>query len=143
VTRQRDGFPIPAGELGSSIEASSSVPPNDADEGHPLRQSLDRSLPDAMVQGHSSGALGVVLDALSLNAVIAVSTNPEGDIVTSLDGSKSIRGLPFDEATVSRLIDREPLGQTSAACLSLAWRHRRILLPPNIPFEPDQLVDRT
>jgi hypothetical protein len=96
-------------------------------------------------------ALGVVLDALSLNAVIAtavvidddvfdrlfrdlVSTNPEGDIVTSLDGSKSIRGLPFDEATVSRLVNREPLGQTSAACLSLAWRHRTVLLPPISPF---------
>jgi hypothetical protein len=62
-------------------------------------------------------ALGVVVDALSLNAEIAtavvidddvfdrlfrdlVSTNPEGDIVTSLDGSKSIRGRPVDKATL-------------------------------------------
>jgi len=91
-------------------------------------------------------ALGVVLDALSLNAVIAtavvinddafdrlfrglVSTNPEGEVVGSLDGKKSIHGLPFDDATVTRLIENEPLGQTSAACLSLAWRHRFALLP--------------
>jgi hypothetical protein len=91
-------------------------------------------------------ALGVVLDALSLNAVIAtavvinddafdrlfrdlVSTNPEGEVIGSLDGKKSIHGLPFDEPTVTRLIEREPLGQTSAACLSLAWRHRSTLLP--------------
>jgi hypothetical protein len=92
-------------------------------------------------------ALGVILDALSLNASIAtvavieartfdhlfrdlVSRNPEGEVVRSLDGNKSIRGLPFDEATVERLITTEPLGQTSAACLSLAWRHRAKLRGP-------------
>jgi len=90
-------------------------------------------------------ALGVILDALSLNAAIAtavviddttfdrlfrdlVSTNPEGEVVLSLDNTKSIRGLPFDEETVTRLITQEPLGQTSAACLSLAWRHRQRIL---------------
>ena len=62
-------------------------------------------------------ALGVILDALSLNASIAtvtviddttfdhlfrdlVATNPEGEVVLSLDNNKSIRGLPFDEHTV-------------------------------------------
>ena len=139
-------------------------PEHDGSGGTPLDYEVWPFFRD-MTQAREAGklrayALGVVLDALSLNAVIAtavvidddvfdslfrdlVSTNPEGDIVTSLDGSRSIRGLSFDEVTVSRLIDREPLGQTSAACLSLAWRHRRILLPPNIPFEPDQPVDRT
>lgn len=90
-------------------------------------------------------ALGVILDALSLNASIATVTvvddttfdhlfrdlvahNPEGDVVRSLDNNKSIRGLPFDQETVTRLITREPLGQTSAACLSLAWRHRHSIL---------------
>ena len=48
-----------------------------------------------------------------------------------------------EKTSVSRLIEREPLGQTSAACLSLAWRHRRILLPPNNPFGPGQAVDHT
>ncbi|MFF0266259.1 hypothetical protein [Kribbella sp. NPDC004536] len=89
--------------------------------------------------------LGVVLDALSLNASIAtvavieastfdklfrdlVSRNPEGEVVRSLDGNKSIHGLPFDETTVDRLLTRERLGQTSAACLTLAWRHRHQLL---------------
>ncbi|TCC65687.1 XRE family transcriptional regulator [Kribbella pittospori] len=90
-------------------------------------------------------ALGVILDALSLNSSIAtttviddtvfddlfrdlVATNPEGEVVFSLNNNKSIRGLPFDEETVRRLTTREPLGQTSAACLTLAWRHRKQLL---------------
>ncbi|MET9310935.1 hypothetical protein ABZX12_03840 [Kribbella sp. NPDC003505] len=93
-------------------------------------------------------ALGVILDALSLNASIAtatiiddtifddlfsdlVTTNPEGEVVFSLSDSKSIRGLPFDEETVKRLTTREPLGQTSATCLTLAWRHRMHLLGAN------------
>jgi hypothetical protein len=90
-------------------------------------------------------ALGVILDALSLNSSIAtatviddtvfddlfrdlVATNPEGEVVLSLDNNRSIRGLPFNEETVKRLTTREPLGQTSAACLTLAWRHRAQLL---------------
>jgi len=39
--------------------------------------------------------------------------------------------------------DQGESGQTSAACLSLAWRQRRILLPPNNPFEPGEPVDHT
>ncbi|MFI6827577.1 hypothetical protein ACIBG5_10790 [Kribbella sp. NPDC050241] len=90
-------------------------------------------------------ALGIILDALSLNSSIATTTviddtvfddlfrelvasNPEGEVILSLDNNKSIRGLPFDEPTVKRLTTREPLGQTSAACLTLAWRHRDQLL---------------
>jgi hypothetical protein len=89
--------------------------------------------------------LGIILDALSLNASIAtatviddhvfdnlfrdrVATNPEGEVVTSIDTNKSIHGLTFDEQTVTRLTSHEPLGQTSAACLSLAWKHRATLL---------------
>jgi hypothetical protein len=89
--------------------------------------------------------LGVILDALSLNAVIAtavvidddvfdrlfrdmVSVNAEGEIVGQLSDTKSIRGLTFDQQTVTRLIHEEPLGQTSAASLSLAWSHRDTLL---------------
>jgi hypothetical protein len=92
--------------------------------------------------------LGVILDALSLNSSIAtatviddtvfddlfrdlVATNPEGEVVLSLDNNKSIRGLPFNEETVKRLTTREPLGQTSAACLTLAWHHRGQLLDGN------------
>ncbi len=89
--------------------------------------------------------LGVILDALSLNAVIStavvidsdvfdklfkdmVSTNAEGEIVADLDGRKSIRGMPFDQRTVTRLTEQEPLGQTSAAGLRLAWNQRNFLL---------------
>jgi hypothetical protein len=89
--------------------------------------------------------LGIILDALSLNASIAtvtviddhvfdnlfrdlVTTNPEGDVVGSLDNNKSVHGFRFDQSTVHRLTNNEPLGQTSAACLSLAWQHHRTLL---------------
>jgi hypothetical protein len=105
-----------------------------------------RDLSQARDLGHLRAyALGVVIDALSLNAVIAtavviddhafdrilrdlVSRNPEGDVVMSIDDTQAIRGLSFDEATVTRFVEGEPLGQTSTACLSLAWRHRAILL---------------
>ncbi|WP_406048313.1 hypothetical protein [Kribbella sp. NBC_00889] len=89
--------------------------------------------------------LGVILDALSLNAVIStavvidsdvfdrlfkdmVFTNAEGEIVAELDERKSVRGLPFDQRTVTRLTEQEPLGQTSAASLRLAWGQRAFLL---------------
>ncbi|WBQ06251.1 hypothetical protein [Kribbella sp. CA-293567] len=103
-----------------------------------------------MTSARTAGAirpyiLGVIVDALSLNASIAtvtviddhvfdtlfrarVSTNPEGEVVTSLDEGKSVHGLPFTEETVTRLTTQEPLGQTSAACLTLAWNHRAALL---------------
>ncbi|WP_020387870.1 hypothetical protein [Kribbella catacumbae] len=89
--------------------------------------------------------LGVILDALSLNASIAtatviddhifdnlfrdrVATNPEGEVVSSIGNNKPIHGLTFDEETVTRLTTQEPLGQTSAACLTLAWKHRATIL---------------
>ena len=88
-------------------------------------------------------ALGVVLDALSLNASIAtvavfdalafdhlfrnmVATNPEGDVLTS-EGDDYVRGVPFDSESVRSFINERPLGQTSAACLALG------LEPPTVP----------
>ncbi|MGH3620451.1 MAG: hypothetical protein ACRDQ5_01490 [Sciscionella sp.] len=89
--------------------------------------------------------LGVVLHALGLNAAILtavviddvvfddifrdlVNANAEGQVITSLDNEQSVSGLPFTEATITRLLDYEPLGGTSAACLALALRHRTCLL---------------
>jgi hypothetical protein len=57
-----------------------------------------------------------------------VDTNSEGDVVRSLSSSKTVKGLPFDAGTVLQLTSAEPLGQTSAACLALAWQHRADLL---------------
>ncbi len=90
-------------------------------------------------------ALGIVLDALSLNASIAtvaviespafdrlfrdlVDTNSEGEVVRSLSPAKAVEGPAFDDRTVQQLTSGEPLGQTSSACLGLAWRHRAALL---------------
>lgn len=84
--------------------------------------------------------LGIVLDSLSLNASIAtvavfdastfdvlfkrmVAENAEGVLVAG----KSLIGLPFDHSTVQRFTTTEPLGQTSAACLSMAWAARHVL----------------
>ena len=90
--------------------------------------------------------LGIALDALTLNATILtaaifdheafdvlfrdlVATNPEGDVVFAATGKhgRSVRGLNFDAATVDRLIRHEPLGQTGASTLALAWQHRHRL----------------
>jgi hypothetical protein len=162
VTNGRHYSLLPAGEFqpASSISADLSLWRNLVREyseemlGHPEHDaSLDyETWPffNDMSSARDTGvlrayALGVVLDPLSLNAVIAtvvvinddtfdslfqdlVPTNSEGEVVGSLDGRKSIHGLPFDEATVTRLIQQEPLGHTSAACLNLAWHHRANLL---------------
>lgn len=91
-------------------------------------------------------ALGVVLDALGLNAGIVtavviddvvfdrsfrdlVTTNSEGRLVTSLDGAHTLGGIPFSEESVRRFVHHEPLGSTSSACLALAWQHQAHLLP--------------
>ncbi len=90
-------------------------------------------------------ALGVVLDALSLNSSIAtaavfedetfdrlfrdmVAANPEGDVLTSPDTDDFVQGHPFVAETVESFTTERPLGQTSAACLALAWQHRTALL---------------
>lgn len=124
-------------------------PEHDGSSGRPIDYDAWRFYRDMSAARRSSDlrvyALGVVLDALSLNTSIAtvaviesrafdrlfrdlVDTNSEGDVITSLSSTKTIRGLPFDARTVQQLTSAEPLGQTSAACLALAWRHRVVLL---------------
>lgn len=111
-------------------------PEHDGSSGRPVDYEVWPFFRDLTAAAQRTYALGVVVDALSLNAVIAtvavfddrdfdrlfrdlVARNPEGDVIV---------GLPFDEPTVRRYVEGEPLGQTSAATLALAWRHREVLV---------------
>jgi transcriptional regulator with XRE-family HTH domain len=70
----------------------------------------------------------VVIDADVYDRVFAglVSSNAEGSVVAA---SPSIAdGVPFTERNVRRLLDEEPLAPAAAACLDLAWQHRRELV---------------
>ncbi|MGH3824101.1 MAG: helix-turn-helix domain-containing protein [Pseudonocardiaceae bacterium] len=104
----------------------------------------------AMQRARESGqlrpyVLGVVLHALGLNPAIMtavvvddavfddlfrglVTVNAEGQVVAALDNDQPVHGLPFAEATVQQFLLREPLGDTSAACLALAWQCRDRLI---------------
>jgi transcriptional regulator with XRE-family HTH domain len=70
-----------------------------------------------------------IIDAEVFDTVFAglVLTNQEGNVVTA-DPTRPTTGIPFTEAHVRRLLDKEPLAGPAAACLSLAWRHRALLL---------------
>ncbi|MFD9702087.1 hypothetical protein [Lentzea sp. NPDC059081] len=51
-----------------------------------------------------------------------------GDLVSHNDEGRVLRGLAFDAATVERFAHHEPTQAAGAALLSLAWRHRDVLL---------------
>jgi transcriptional regulator with XRE-family HTH domain len=123
-------------------------PEHDGSSGEPLDYEcwpFYRAMQRAREAGHlRTYVLGVVLHALGLNPAIMtvvviddvvfddlfrglVTVNAEGRVVTSLDNNQSTYGLPFTEVTVRQFLDREPLGGTSAACLSLTWQHRESL----------------
>jgi hypothetical protein len=87
--------------------------------------------------------LGIGLDALTLAATIltvvvfdddvfdqvfgaVVRYNDEGEIVSV--GGKAAEGVPFTQASVERLLQREPMASPGAACLALAWGQRDQLL---------------
>lgn len=89
--------------------------------------------------------LGLGLDALTLFgeiltvAVFAadlfdrlfdglVPVNSEGAVVLASPAGRAADGLPFDEPTVRRLLEGEPLAPSAAACLHLAWRSRAQIL---------------
>jgi Helix-turn-helix domain len=124
-------------------------PEHDGSSGEPLDYEcwpFYRAMQHARESGQLRAyVLGVVLHALGLNPAIItaviiddvvfdelfhglVAVNAEGRVVTSLDNCQSVHGLPFTEETVRQLMDREPLGGTSAACLALTWRYRESLV---------------
>jgi transcriptional regulator with XRE-family HTH domain len=88
--------------------------------------------------------LGMGLDALTLAATIltvvvidddaftdifggTVTFNDEGEIVTIGDG-RPADGVPFTSSAVERMLTSEPMASPGAACLALAWKHRRTIL---------------
>jgi transcriptional regulator with XRE-family HTH domain len=87
--------------------------------------------------------LGLGLDALTLAATIltvvvidddvftdvfgsTVRFNDEGEIV-AVGGGTPAEGVPFSEAAVNRMLEKEPMASPGAACLALAWQHRTVL----------------
>jgi transcriptional regulator with XRE-family HTH domain len=70
-----------------------------------------------------------VVDADVFDTVFAglVLTNQEGSVVTA-DPARPASGIPFTAEHVRRLLDNEPLAAPAAACLSLAWQHRELLM---------------
>ncbi|MFG2729152.1 hypothetical protein [Streptomyces canus] len=71
----------------------------------------------------------VVIDADVHDRVFhtMVSQNNEGSAV-SVSADDVAAGIPFTEANVRRLLDSEPLAPAAAACLDLAWQHRKLIL---------------
>jgi transcriptional regulator with XRE-family HTH domain len=124
-------------------------PEHDGRSGEPLDYDawpLYRSIQKARADGRISVyCLGVGLDALTLTATIltvavfdedvfddlfgnAVQMNAEGVLITVAESSKVSEGLPFDEATVRRLLRDEPMASPGACILDRAWRFRDIVL---------------
>jgi transcriptional regulator with XRE-family HTH domain len=105
---------------------------------------LYQQLGDAITTGTATAyCLGLGLDALTLAATIltvviidddvfervfgaAVRYNDEGEIVGIGDG-RPTEGLPFTDQSVQRMLGSEPMAAPGAACLALAWKHRRTL----------------
>jgi len=55
-----------------------------------------------------------------------VQFNDEGEVV-AVGGGSPAEGVPFTDAAVTRMLDSEPMASPGAACLALAWQHRRFL----------------
>lgn len=105
-----------------------------------LYQRLEQARADGAV---TSFVLGLGLDALTLAATILtvvvidddvftdafgsmVRFNDEGEVV-AVGGGTPAEGVPFTEAAVTRMLKSEPMASPGAACLALAWQHRRCL----------------
>jgi hypothetical protein len=54
-----------------------------------------------------------------------VETNDEGTVTGHGSGSEQ---FTFDNATIDRLLTTEAMAPSGAACLSLAWQHRKFLI---------------
>ncbi len=127
--------------LGTPEHDGSRSAPIDYDR-WPFYRSLERARGAGKLQGY---CFGVGFDALTLAATIptvvvidadtfeeifgeAVRVNAEGVTVRTLHGQGSAAGIPFTEENVKRLLSSEPMASPGAACLALAWQHRRHLL---------------
>ncbi|MEY9843057.1 transcriptional regulator with XRE-family HTH domain [Streptacidiphilus sp. BW17] len=127
------------------------APEFDGSAGQPL--DYDRwPLYRALQRGRETGAVraycfGVGCDALTLAATIPsvlviddavfdelfgdiALHNAEGITVAALSEQQPATGIPFTEQNVTRFLRSEPVAPPGAACLALAWKHRRLLLTP-------------
>lgn len=122
-------------------------PEHDGTRSQPIdyeRWPLFQRLQAARIAGSLSAfVLGIGVDALTLSANVltvvvidddvftdvfsgAVRFNDEGEIV-AVGGGTPTEGVPFTEAAVNRMLEAEPMAETGAACVALAWQHRDAL----------------
>lgn len=125
------------------------APEHDGSRGEPIdygRWPMYQALQAARADGRLSAVcLGVGLDALTLAATIltvividgrvfddifhdVVQVNAEGLTITSHDPTRVASGIPLTHRTVAKLLSSGPLASPGAACLHLAWIHRKELL---------------
>jgi hypothetical protein len=108
----------------------------------PLYRSIEQARTDGRVTPY---CLGIGLDTLTLTATIltvtvidsdvfdelfgnTVDINAEGRLVSAADSTSVTDGVPFDEASVTRLLEDEPMASPGACILSRAYRYREALL---------------
>jgi len=118
--------------LGADEDHGSETAPIDYDR-WPLAARMTAALGDGRIRAYCLGLgadpLTLAMDLLTVVVIdaplydelfgTAVSANAEGTV---------LRPRPFDEATVTELIDGHPVQAAGAALLTLAVRHRKVLL---------------
>jgi transcriptional regulator with XRE-family HTH domain len=124
-------------------------PERDGSSGEPLEYEswpLYRKMEDARISSRVRPyCLGIGLDTLTLTATIltvvvfdddvfddlfgdTVEINAEGTLVSTADATSVSDGVPFDESSVSRLLNEEPMASPGACILSRAYRFRSSIL---------------
>lgn len=146
--RQND-FSLWRGMVREFSEELLGEPERDGSSGEPLdyeNWSLYRDLEAARAERRVRAyCVGMGLDTLTLTATVltvvvidddvfdqlfgdTVRINAEGELVTSGEATSVSDGLPFDEATVTRLLTSEPMASPGACILARANKFHRQLL---------------
>ncbi|MBO2449040.1 helix-turn-helix transcriptional regulator [Actinomadura barringtoniae] len=119
-------------------EHDGSGDPIDYDNQEPFR-SLNRARDAGKIR---TLCLGVGIDALNMVGDVftvavfdadvfddifrdLVEDNEEGSVASSGNNREH---FAFDEQTITHLLENEPIAPSGAACLTLAWHHRSVLL---------------
>jgi transcriptional regulator with XRE-family HTH domain len=127
--------------LGNAEHDGSASSPIDYEGCEPFR-SMNQAREEGKIR---SFCFGIGLDPLTLAGEILVVTvidddvfddvfrdfitvNSEGVAVAAGGNERAAQGVPFTEVNVRRLLEREPIAPAAAACLSLSWQHRVLLL---------------
>jgi hypothetical protein len=118
--------------LGAAEDYGSETAPIDYDR-WPFANKMTRALTDDRIRayclGLGSDPLTFALDLLTV-VVIDAPLYDElfGDLVSDNAEGKVLQPRPFDEQTVTELVTRHPVQAAGAALLTLAIRHRQVLL---------------